>query len=66
MPTNIQKAEFVIEAVPSEADTYTIRVRVRGMYEVRSFLNDNGISDRRIALAIEELGRSESAVAKAA
>ena len=54
---------FEIEATSAEADdpeneTFVIRVRVEGMYEVRSFLSDNRVDERRIAFAIEELGRS--------
>jgi hypothetical protein len=55
---------FEIEADSPEADepenqTYTIRMRLLGPYEVRSFLSDQGVDDRRIALAIEELGHSQ-------
>ena len=54
---------FEIETVSSEAHdpedaSYVIRLRLRGTYEVRSFLSDNGVDERRIVFAIEELGRS--------
>ena len=54
---------FEIEAASPEADEpinqiYVIRMRVQGPYEVRSFLSDNGVDERRIAFAIAELGRS--------
>jgi hypothetical protein len=46
------------EAVEPENQTYVIRMRVQGAYEVRSFLSNNGVDERRIAFAIAELGRS--------
>jgi hypothetical protein len=54
---------FEIEAASPEAsepenESYVIRLRLQGMYEVRSFLSDNGVDERRIAFAIEELGGS--------
>ena len=54
---------FEIEAVSPEAgdpenETFVIRMRLNGAYEVRSFLSDQGVDERRIAYAIEELGRS--------
>ena len=54
---------FEIEADSPEADEpenqpYTIRIRLQGPYEVRSFLSDLGVDERRIAFAIEELGNS--------
>jgi len=54
---------FEIETASSEAHdpknaSYVIRLRLRGTYEVRSFLSDNGVDERRIVFAIEELGRS--------
>ena len=53
---------FEIETVSSEGDpeddSYVIRLHLQGTYEVRSFLSDNGVEERRIAFAIAELGRS--------
>lgn len=54
---------FEIEATSTEThepetENYVIRMRLRGTYEVRSFLSDNGVDEKRIALAIEELSRS--------
>lgn len=54
---------FEIEAVAPEAtepnnESYVIRMRVNGTYEVRSFLSDNGVDEKRIAFAIAELGHS--------
>ena len=60
---NISPELFQIESVSPEADDpqndmFVIRIRLQGTYEVRAFLSDNGIDDRRIAFAIEELSRS--------
>ena len=54
---------FEIEAASPETDdpgneTFVIRMRLQGTYEVREFLSDNGVDERRIALAIAELARS--------
>lgn len=54
---------FEIEAASPEThepenESYVIRMRLRGTYEVRSFLSDNGVDEKRIAFAIEELSRS--------
>jgi len=54
---------FEIEAASPEVrepenESYVVRMRLQGTYEVRSFLSDNGVDDRRIAFAIEELSRS--------
>jgi hypothetical protein len=54
---------FEIEATSPEThepetESYVIRMRLRGTYEVRSFLSDNGVDEKRIAFAIEELSRS--------
>jgi hypothetical protein len=54
---------FEIETVSSEAhdpehDIYVICMRLQGTYEVRSFLSDNGVDEKRIAFAIEELSRT--------
>jgi len=54
---------FEIEAVTPESsepnnESYVIRMRLKGTYEVRSFLSDNGVDEKRIAFAIAELGRS--------
>ena len=54
---------FEIEALSLEAsepgnENYVIRMYLKGTYEIRSFLSDNGVDEKRIAFAIEELGRS--------
>ena len=54
---------FEIEAVSPEAtepenESYVIRMRLNGTYEVRSFLSDHGVDEKRIAFAIEELSRT--------
>jgi hypothetical protein len=46
------------ESQEPENETYVIRTRLRGTYEVRSFLSDVGVDEKRIAFAIAELGRS--------
>ena len=61
--TNPAPELFEIEAASPEADepenqTYEIRMRLQGPYEVRSFLSDFGVDEKRIAFAIEELSRS--------
>ena len=64
MPANHRTPEqFEIEAASPqfcdpEDGTYVVCMRLQGTYEVRSFLSDNGVDERRIAFAIEELGRS--------
>ena len=64
MPATDPASEvFEIEADSPEArepenESYVIRMRLNGAYEVRSFLSDQGVDERRIAYAIEELGRS--------
>ena len=45
------------ESSESENESYLVRMRLKGAYEVRSFLSDQGVDERRIAFAIEELGR---------
>jgi hypothetical protein len=65
MPANNPRPElFEIEADSPESrepqnETYVIRMRLQGAYEVRSFLSDLGVDERRIAFAIEELGRTK-------
>ena len=54
---------FEIEADSPEArgpqnETSVICMRLQGMYEVRSFLSDLGVDEKKIAFAVEELGRS--------
>ena len=54
---------FEIEAASPEFDepeneTYVIRMRLQGTYEVRWFLSDHGVDEKRIAFAIEELSRT--------
>ena len=60
---NLPPELFEIEAVSPEADdpeneTFVIRICLQGTYEVRAFLSDNGVNEKRIAFAIEELGRT--------
>ena len=60
---NLSPELFEIEAVSSEADdpedeTFVIRMRLQGTYEVREFLSDQGVDEKQIAFAIEELSRS--------
>lgn len=60
---------FVIEAAAPkpedpENQNYEIRLQLRGTYEVRSFLSDSGVSDRRVAFAIEELSRTGQVTVK--
>ena len=45
-------------------ESYVIRMRLQGTYEVRSFLSDIGIDEKRIAFAIEELSRTRQAKVK--
>lgn len=47
-----------LEASEPENESYVIRMRLQGTYEVRSFLSDQGVDEKRIAFAIEELGHS--------
>jgi hypothetical protein len=65
---------FIIEAVSQHSEpvnpSYRVRTRLNsgvwrtaptnltGIYDVRWFLNDSGIDEKRIALAVEELRRS--------
>ena len=70
MPAINQPPElFEIEAVLPEADdpekeTFVIRTPLQGTYclqgtyEVREFLSDHHVDEKRIAFAIEELGRT--------
>jgi hypothetical protein len=64
MPATTAAPEsFVIEAVSPESqepenESYIIRMQLQGTYEVRSFLSDNGVDEKRIAFAIEELSRN--------
>lgn len=67
--TNPAPELFEIEAASPEADepenqTYEIRMRLQGPYEVRSFLSDFGVDEKRIAFAIEELSRSRRGEAR--
>lgn len=60
---NLAPDLFEIEAVSPEVsepenESYVIRMRLQGTYEVRSFLSDNGVDERGIAFAIEELSRT--------
>ena len=61
MPAIIAAPEcFVIEAVSRgtqdpEDESYIIQVQLKGAYEVRSFLSDNGVNEKRIAFALAEL-----------
>ena len=55
---------FEIEAVSPEIrepknESYIIRMRLNGTYEVRSFLSDLGVDEKRIARAIAELGHTK-------
>lgn len=55
---------FEIEAVSAEVrepenEGYIIRIRLNGTYEVRSFLSDLGVDEKRIARAIAELGHTK-------
>ena len=54
---------FEIEAASPAGDpeneTYILRMRLEGAYELRAFLADNGVDEKRIAFAIAELGRSQ-------
>jgi hypothetical protein len=61
---NLSPELFEIEAASPEAgdpenETYVIRIRLNGTYEVRSFLSDSGVDEKRIAFAIEELSRTK-------
>jgi len=54
---------FEIETISSETcdpqdESYVIRIRLEGTYEVRAFLSDQGVDEKRIAFAIAELGHS--------
>ena len=63
MPAIIPAPEsFVIETVSHEVqepenESYVIRLRLKDAYEVRSFLSDNGVNEKRIAFAFAELSR---------
>ena len=55
---------FEIEAVSAEIrepgdESYIIRMRLNGTYEVRSFLSDLGVDEKRIARTIAELGHTK-------
>ena len=63
---NLLSELFEIEAALPEANnlenqTFVIRMRVQGSlqgtYQVREFLSDHHVDEKRIAFAIEELGR---------
>ena len=61
---NVSPALFEIETASPEADDpenemFVIRMRLQGTYEVREFLSDHGIDEKRIAFAIEELSRNK-------
>jgi hypothetical protein len=61
---NLSPELFEIEAASPEAgdpenETFVIRMRLQGTYEVRAFLSDNGVNEKRIAFAIEELSRTK-------
>ena len=64
MPTSNPAPQlFEIEIIPSETgdpqgESYVIRIHLEGTYDVRAFLSDNGVDEKRVALAIAELGRS--------
>lgn len=67
--TNLIPELFEIEAASPiagepENESYVLRMRLQGTYEVRSFLSDIGIDERRIAFAIEELSRTRQAKVK--
>jgi hypothetical protein len=51
---------FEIEAVSPAGDpeneTHILRMRLNGAYQVRAFLSANGVDEKRIAFAIEEIG----------
>ena len=70
MPANNLIPElFEIEAASPiagepENESYVIRMRLQGTYEVRSFLSDIGVDEKRIAFAIEELSRTRQAKVK--
>ena len=70
MPANNLIPElFEIEAASPiagepENESYVLRMRLQGTYEVRSFLSDIGVDERRIAFAIEELSRTRQAKVK--
>jgi len=60
---NLSPELFEIEAVSPKADdpeneTFVIHKRLKGTYEVREFLSDQGVDEKQIAFAIEELSRS--------
>jgi hypothetical protein len=60
---------FEIEAASPEAcdqqdESYVIRIHLEGTYEVRAFLSDNGVDEKRIAFAIAELGRSRRVIVR--
>lgn len=45
------------EVLEPENESYVVHMRLQGTYEVRSFLSDVGIDERKIAMAVEELSR---------
>jgi len=66
--SNLDSELFEIEAASPEAnnlenETFVIRMRVQGTYrlqgtyQVREFLSDHHVDEKRIAFAIEELSR---------
>ena len=64
MPANNPAPQsFEIEALSPagdpENDTYVLSMRLEGAYGVRAFLSAVGVDEKRIAFAIEELGRSQ-------
>jgi hypothetical protein len=63
MPAHTSTPEsFEIETISRQGDPeneiFVIHIRLEGTYEVRAFLSDNGVDEKRIAFAIEELSRS--------
>jgi hypothetical protein len=54
----ISHGRFWVFTEDPEYETFVIHMRLKGTYEARVFLSDQGIDEKRIAFAIEELGRS--------
>jgi hypothetical protein len=59
VPESFEIEATSLEACEPENETFVILARVQGTYDVRRFLDDNGVDEKRIACAIAELGQSK-------
>ena len=68
---NSEMESFIIEAASQEAReprdaSYVIHLKVQGLYEVRRFLEHQGVGERNVVLAVNELGENGRVAVKAA